>query len=184
MPYQRKFTLLDGMIFIAATAVALGWERVYLTYVSTQFVFSSMPRPFVIRLYFAGIAPFLVMYALTLLGRGLRAPRPPIRRLARRPGMAACLAIALGVAVAGLCVPVQLAVSAFDYSTYFSRGDLFGGTVFLFTQRVWISGSTAAGTWLMLILTSGWRPEPNWIDRTGRALGACFILTQFIMMAW
>ena len=37
-------------------------------------------------------------------------------------------------------------------------------------------GFAIAACWLVLIVGRRWRPEPSWIDRCGRALGAYWIL--------
>ncbi len=179
--YQRKFTLLDVMIFVAATGVALGWERVYLTFVATGL--AAMPRQMVMKYYLYGIVPFLVMYAAILLILSLKLFPSPIRSVARRPGTIACFAIMLGVVAAGLSVFVELAFSAFVYRTLTGGRDIYSAIVAIFTQRVWIAAPIVAGAWLALILTARWRPAPDWVDRAGRVLGICMVLAHFISMS-
>jgi hypothetical protein len=180
--YQRKLTLLDAMIFVAATGVALGWERVYLTFLDTRL--AAVPRNIVMKYYLYGIIPFLVMYAPILLISSRRVFPSPIRIVARRPGTIACFAIMLGVIAAGLSVFVELAFSAFVYRNIPSRRDIFLGMVAMFTQRVWISAPIVAGAWLALILTARWRPAPDWVDRAGRVLGTCLVVAHFISMSF
>jgi hypothetical protein len=31
--------------------------------------------------------------------------------------------------------------------------------------------------WLVLVLNNMWRPEPSWVDRLGRAMGAFWVAT-------
>jgi hypothetical protein len=179
--YQRKFTLLDGMIFVAATGMALGWGRVYLTFVATHL--AAAPRYMMIKQYVYGIVPFFVMYALVLLILSLKLSPSPIRGLARRPGTIACFAVMLGVLAAGLSVFVELAFSAFVYRTLTGGSDIYLAMVAMFTQRVWVSAPIVAGAWLGLILTSRWRPAPDWIDRAGRVLGICLVVAHFISIS-
>ncbi|MGO9465028.1 MAG: hypothetical protein ACLQIB_12215 [Isosphaeraceae bacterium] len=92
----RKFTLLDAMILVAATAAGLALLRMLLA--EGRF---SLGAIFVGRFtsrVLGGIEwayPFLMMWTFALVILGLRPPRPPIRRLARQPGMAACSAASL-----------------------------------------------------------------------------------------
>ena len=37
-------------------------------------------------------------------------------------------------------------------------------------------GLAVVTAWLTLLLTRGWHPEPTWIDRLGRILGACWVV--------
>ena len=151
--YQRKLTLLDGMIFVAATGVALGWERVYLTFVATRL--AAMSRYMVMKYYLYGIVPFLVMYALILLILSLKPFPSPIRSVARRPGTIACFAIMLGVIAAGLSILVELSFSAFVYRT------LTGGET---------SCIIAGGNRTVLPSLADWAMPPtnskNWVART------------------
>jgi hypothetical protein len=179
--YQRKLTLLDGMIFVAATGVALGWERVYLAFVATHL--AAMPRYMVMKYYLYGLVPFLVMYAAILLILSLKLFPSPIRSLARRPGTIACFAIMLGVIAAGLSVFVELAFSAFVYRTLTGGKDIYSAMVAMFTQRVWVSSPIVVGAWSALIVTSRWRPAPDWVDRAGRALGICMVVAHFISVS-
>ena len=139
---QRRFTLLDGMIFVAATGVALGWERVYLNYLHARFVLVQLPGYILINFYLLGSIPFLVIYALVLLARSLRTFRLPMHRMARRPGIVACFAIMLGVGVAVFCMLARLALSAFVQTSM--RKVNFLEIAGMFTQRIWISGSFVA----------------------------------------
>ncbi len=92
----RKFNLLDAMILVAATAAGLGLLRMFLA--GGRFFLGS---PFQGRFSYyvqSGIEasyPFLMMWTFALFVLGLRQPRPPVRRLVRQPGMAACAAASL-----------------------------------------------------------------------------------------
>ncbi|MDG3002655.1 hypothetical protein [Paludisphaera mucosa] len=96
--------------------------------------------------------PVLMLVGATLLILWIRPPSPPWRETFHRPGFWAC------------CAP-PLAVLPFV---------LFGGiTSFRFTPLIL---SAAVGVaWLVQALRRRWRPEPTWIDRSGRALGCCWL---------
>jgi hypothetical protein len=46
--------------------------------------------------------------------------------------------------------------------------------------RLDLYSPAVAGAWLALVLSGRWRPEPDWIDRAGRAFGVCWIVSPFI----
>jgi hypothetical protein len=37
------------------------------------------------------------------------------------------------------------------------------------------AGTVIAACWLLLLAVGRWKPEPTWIDRSGRCLGVCWI---------
>jgi hypothetical protein len=84
---------------------------------------------------------------------------------------------------ASSCDNVELAFSAFVYRTLTGGIDIYSAMVAMFTQRVWISAPIVAGAWLALILTTRWRPAPDWVGKAGRVLGICMVLAHFISMS-
>jgi hypothetical protein len=44
-------------------------------------------------------------------------------------------------------------------------------------------GSAVAVVWIVSWLSGIWRPEPSWIDRAGRILGAFWIFNR-VIIAW
>jgi hypothetical protein len=103
-----KFTIFDAMIVVAATAMGFALLRSLLT---EGFLFrqeSVITR----TVYIAQCAnqlvfPFLTAWTFAFLVMRLRQPRPPLRRLARQPGMAACSAasLVLIVALSAIVIP-------------------------------------------------------------------------------
>jgi hypothetical protein len=69
-----------------------------------------------------------------------------------------------------------------------AAGALVGGSLFVF-RKVHISSAdksyspffesriepAVVASWVALALARRWRPEPSWVDRAGRALGAYWI---------
>lgn len=175
----KRPVLLDLIVFVAATAVALAWMRAYLQGVAE---FPALPRHLEIQLMSYGQAPFLGMYSLALLIRmTLHRPRPPLRRLMRRPAMVACTVAALGFAIAAgsalarLCLRPLLVPSGTGPSAYPSS--LTWSTMLLMQ-----SGSIVAGAWLVLVLAFGWRRASDWEDRAGVGLGVGWIVGYVITL--
>jgi hypothetical protein len=252
----RKFTLLDAMILVAATAAGLGLLQMFLAggrfFQGTPFQgrFSSYVLSGIEAIY-----PFLMMWTFALFVLGLRQPRPPVRRLVRQPGMAACAAASLilvvqllgivpsdlrwtlrtmmaqpsrpisttGVknpigfnspparanAIYGAPTPPNSPASAGAGAPLTQQGQPpgifpsipglnmqpvdFSPTQFFIDavqlhvsehmiQRGYVAAGVA-GAWFLLVLAAWWRPEPNWTDRSGRALGLLWIVPYLIYHA-
>jgi len=178
---QRAFTLFDAVVLIAATGSAFALFR------TMQIVYWGGRG----RLLFALILqhgaettiPFLTMFSLALAGLRLRQPRPPLRNLARQPGMIACCAAmltlvieVLGIILGELILPPH-AVIARTIPPYLKLSLPGGilhdvrGTVVLQAN----AGGAVAAAWLILALAGVWRSESSWIDRFGRALGMSWL---------
>ncbi len=112
---------------------------------------------------------FLLALTLGFLPLRLRRPRPPLRRLMCQPGMAACCAVA-----------VVTLVDATSWAIYWAKLDPQNADAML--ARYWRGhshhpGIAVAATWLGLLLSRRWRPEPGWVDRSGRLIGVLWLLT-------
>ena len=102
-PADRKFTLLDAVILLAATAIGLAGVREYFDMLFTQSfrlpsggwtpgaILGHIPR--VLEILF----PLLVAWTPAVLVLRLRRPRPVLRRLFLQPGASACGAITLAL---------------------------------------------------------------------------------------
>jgi hypothetical protein len=171
----RKFTLLDAMVLIAATAFSLlpvGWSIEHLVSrmgrVSwgrlheesyREFLIQETTLPRQIASGFSEVAIyFLMFYTLVILGMRLLPPRPSVRELSRQPGLWACTGATLGLALI-VWVP------------YF---------------KPVIIPAAVGLAWLTLAASGRWCSESSWLDRTGRALGVCWLamLPPFIWFAW
>jgi hypothetical protein len=160
---ERKITILDGMILVAATAAGLAVARLDLDYYGRS--------PLTAWVWAVGPASCLfAAWSVALLGLRLRQPRPRLIQLARQPGFVACVVtvVAMGVGSAWALLKLRsLDVSWMPFHLYWTDA------VFWVRQAV-------AGAWLALIIGRLWRPKPSWIDRSGRLVGAywvvCFVL--------
>ena len=197
-PRMRRFTLLDAMVLIAATAGALRFCHQAMIAYDADFavpmyvirnawqkgVFSA---PVHICFWFQIAAPFLLAWSLALTLLRFFPPRPDRSELSRQPGAVAALSItgALAALVIGwvaICLPligwgrlVALGAKQPSINILMFRMLLFAGMG---------AGQAVAGGWLVLALTGRWKPAQDWIDRAGRVVGALAILsTPFLMWA-
>jgi hypothetical protein len=117
----------------------------------------------------------LLIWTAGFLVLRLQTPRPTLHRLVCQPGMAACSA--------------ALLVTAFDTITWSIHWALLdpGNELLrmLLPPVYWPShthhvGQAVAVTWLGLLLSRRWRPEPGWIDRFGRLIGILWLLTMLL----
>jgi hypothetical protein len=167
-PMARRLTLADLTILVAATAAALVMWRISretLTFeAGSHSVFSTAYR--------VGVWPAPAILALSLallVARAIR-PRPRWRVVFRQPGTWAALTILAHLSVvvflmlwrASFTPPPGMIPYRPNFNTY------------LYANRQ--AGSGVALAWATLALSRAWRPEPSWIDRTGRVLGFAAIV--------
>jgi hypothetical protein len=172
----RRLTLADLLILVAAAGVALLVLRLQLhedqednLWVLRKSLLGQQGRT-VARYYFwIGIirtTPFLVAAGPALLLMRLRRPRPSRRQVFRQPGTAACVAVTFSGSLSVLVNTVGIISASIRMGNPFTHCltglNRLGGPVLL--------------VWLMLALAGFWRPAPDWIDRSGRALGVVLIV--------
>lgn len=170
---DRRFTLIDAMILVAASAVAFVIVRPIITG-----PLRDQPRW---AGYLAAVMGVLVTWTPTVLALRLRRPRPRFRRLSRQPGFAAGLAgtsiVALGILAVGLLALVRVARRGMavragmrlrppDPSWWLGVVLHFGAVV----------GPAVIGAWLLLTLSGRRRPSGGWLDLLGRGLGVAWII--------
>jgi len=174
----RRFGVLDGMILVAALAVAslsihpalgLLLEQDGLG-MDPELRLGTLPR-MVVQVTEPTAAALTVAFLLIRLRR----PRPRFRRLMRQPGMAAGIAAASAMMVGVLLIPAVFALVGVPAWEGLYRGWFL--TIFE------PAGGAVAAVWLFLALARVGRPEAGWIDRLGRALGG-FWIVAFLAMTW
>jgi hypothetical protein len=186
----RRFTLLDAMILVAATAIAIPaiwsqidnewtdafvpsyWDRVQGGWRAWPGVMPAVFIADVIEL----ARPCLATWTLALLALRLRRPRPTRRRLLLRPGMVACVA-----AACVLCLNTLGLLAFLLLELCLGRGVpiVIDKGIFSLTVTDWSVDQVAfavLAAWICLVLGGRRRPERSWIDRGGRALGDAWIL--------
>jgi hypothetical protein len=170
----RKFSLMDGLLVIVALALVFaGWRgetrfRPAFEGVTTIQQWASEAH--------AHVRFPLMLLTYLILGLRLRRPRPTLRRLTCQPGAVAAFAmvfLGLGCFVnnritentVGFYQPMQGRVTFEHWIYFFFKSGLSAA-----------SGYVVAIVWSLLVIGGRWRPEPGWIDRSGRVLGWCWIV--------
>jgi hypothetical protein len=168
-PKCRAFTLGDAMILIIALALGLAIARPGIALVGNAI--RSLPRNRFGTLAGAvSLGRFLNILLLNFLFfllpafliLRLKRPRAPLRSMIGQPGFAACAA---AVAI----------VLAFLPSEVLPPSGLARQVMEIAAQVLMPAAVPLA--WVSLIVTRRWAPEPSWIDRSGRILGAMWMIS-------
>jgi hypothetical protein len=187
MAANRKFTLLDGMIVIAALAISL-WVlpensvpalqsaiRVVIQYHSLALVIhwtDAIVRKFV--------PPVLFVWTLTVLVLEARHFRPPIRRLAVQPGFLACAVVTLVMMMVGPLAFASSTIHFRDRPPFSVMGRIYVAEAATFCRLQ--NGAAVTAAWATLALCRLWRARADWLDRTGRMIGSLWL--ALISLAW
>jgi hypothetical protein len=174
-PQFRPFTLGDAMILIIALAPGLAFARPDIralalkipSYPLRDFLTAGVAVPLGKALSLL-MLKFLFFLLLAYLILRLKRPRAPLRSLIRQPGFAACAApfaifpvVRLWGALAPIC-------------------GITGEVVDMGSQGLFVVAAPMA--WVALIATRQWHPEPHWIDRLGRVLGALWMVGALALL--
>lgn len=187
---SRDFLIIDALALTAATAVGIAgtlharasWGYAWFWNLAEGWSVGATLR----RLMTLGalLLPGLAAWTATVLAARFIPPRPSLRRIALQPGSAAC-----GVALLVLIVETVgqvVSVVCFEYSRGYLGAEwkVFGFAGWWHTDVLLkILGPIAfaiAAAWTVLLVSRLGRPESSWIDRVGRALGACWIAMAFL----
>ena len=179
---RRRFTMLDAMILVAATAAGCALCRPVWTRTVQDFDGRAT------RYLYGGsmiAACFLTPLSLALLVFRSRSPRPSNRKLRRQPGLMACLVVMLAWALTG-CLAAWEWVR--EIAPWPQLAGPWRGSPMSLSEAIDFTTTTAgwmvAAAWFALAVARAHRPEPSWIDRAGRIVGAGWIaiavLTSFL----
>ncbi len=181
---SRRFRLLDGILLIAATALGLSWSRaIEFEFVPWDYSVDRLIgwfREDGVFVVWKLIDPVVICWMGMLVILRLASPRPRGRRLGRQPGFVACLAGSLTIAaiLLGHVAERQLSKDE-NYMPSVVRVSI--PFVYYFAQAV---SFTIGGAWLTLWLTGAWRAEKFWIDRSGRLVGAWWLITGAVRLVF
>jgi hypothetical protein len=187
---RRRFTLVDAMVLVAATGIALVPIRYLLQHgqillVDPDGIPESRLRNCLEILII--ISPLVVPWSAALCVLRMTKPRPISRQIFRQPGTAACTAISLITIFAMVRVVGSLAFWQFlepdamwDLVSYVGTTDKLA--VFIVRSHIKF-GEAVAVVWIVLWLSRAWRSETSWIDRSGRILGIYCMLTS-VLFGW
>jgi hypothetical protein len=165
---SRRFTLLDAMILIGATAVGFAGARVALLSLGSFYAFLN-PDPFWFRFYAGAMysSAFLTVFSFALLAVACRGRLANLRRSLQQPGTAAC-------AVSAFAVLSLLLAKVFWASAHRTLAFQPASWADFGSWGAHVGGSVAAG-WLVLAGCGQWRRASDWIEWAGRGVGAAWI---------
>jgi hypothetical protein len=184
----RKFTLVDAMVLIAATAVAFvpitlfynspdppeGHQNTWVSWMS------FFTWGWELNLYSSAI---VVAWSAALCLLCIRKPRPRLSRVWRQPGVAACLAIL--IASAHFLIQNSLLACFYHFRVGYAWSEAMTkmgleATCSAFANSIDMSVPIV---WLVQMLSRTWRAESSWIGRTGRVLGV-YCTVSGILYGW
>ena len=188
---NRSFRISDALVLVAATGIGLAGCRFWFWASKSGWrdLLDTADNPLLIGLWIAALRAVPVLSILLLnwttavLLLRLRAPRPRRRHLWCQPGFLACVAaifvfvwkgVALGLLVASTALtPSPTQHLKIDY------GDLFIEIAFMqfsvhFAPQANV-GAAVLLVWLVTWASGRCRPEPSWVDRSGRLLGVAWV---------
>lgn len=199
-PQARRFTVLDAMVFVAATAIGLAGARQSIV---DAWPFQRPDQGWTTGTIFGHILhylpelllPLITAWTPSILILRLRRPRPSIRCLFLQPGASACGAVSL-IMVVGLlrrlasemCYLLMLSRGCGALMTWWQQANLSfmfrnlaagGGMVCHSEDSLGGPCFTIVSAWTLLAVSRLCRPEPGWLDRTGRAMGIVWV-TLFV----
>jgi hypothetical protein len=163
----RPFTLLDGMILVAATAAGFAlWRWLFLDQLDATRNHAAAPDRFGSTFFslYLSAAPIVLVQMIGFVFLRARQPRHSWRRMMCQPGLAGCVA-ALGFLICGATLARPLLGKAYPMLPVGLLGAFLPSAV----------GSAVAVAWLLLALGRRWRHERGWIDGIGVILG-CYWL--------
>jgi hypothetical protein len=169
-PPIRRLTLADLAILIAGTAGALVLLRmVHEAELFNQYL-TNLQSGY--RVY-CFVAPFLLMASVSLIVVRLIGNRPRLRRVLWQPGTIACVMFLLSFVLDMLLILGQNLLRTLLNRTTF----IYYSDIRLVLMSSLLGVEIVAVSWATLALSGRWRPEPSWIDRSGRILGVVIILS-------
>ena len=169
----RRFSLLDAMALIAATAAGLAIDRVFL---SDMRGWDGAVLKHFRELTAAGIilsVPLAAMWTVATLALQLRRPRDRLRRLLGRSGTAACCTATVAMTLgAGLVICTMRTISV----SFTSRLVIAYGLPIM-------AGGAVTAVWALSVIAGAYRAVPDWNDRMGRLMGIYWVLS-LLALAW
>jgi hypothetical protein len=178
-PVNRPFRLVDGMVLIAATAVAFAIFRQGL---SGQVNFSTFGGSGEQWLFFwmHQVVPFPAMWSLAVFGIAVRDRSRGRRRKPREAGVVACCAAVVALTITTLIASTFYTLHVLEefraIPRIFSHArNSHAMPPFANAPMEEIVGAAVLGAWSAMAASGRWRARPSWIDRAGRFLGMIWI---------
>src|SRR5262245_16769334 len=185
----RRFAISDVLVLIAGLAAGLALARATSPEFTTRQLRDALLRPrggwtlwhafgLTLELGMFFFIPFVAGCTPACLLLQLARPRPPWRRLRRRPGFVACLIATAFVVVTLSIAMVLLATSAWEFRLSSDRylvAHVLGGL---------LAGFGVTAGWSTMKLCGACRPAPAWPDRLGRLTGAIWVAVGAISLCY
>jgi hypothetical protein len=178
-PAKRPFRLADGMVLVAATAVAFAIFRQGL---SGQVAFSTFGGAGEQWLFFwmHQVVPFPAMWSLAVFGIAVRDRSAGRRRKPRDPGVVACCAAVVALTLTTLVASTFYTLHVLEEIRAIPRifthaRNSHAMPPFANAPMEEIVGAAVLGAWSAMAASGRWRARPSWIDRAGRILGILWI---------
>ncbi|MGP0069239.1 MAG: hypothetical protein ACLQGP_37270 [Isosphaeraceae bacterium] len=174
----RRFRIVDGIILVAATAIAFAIYRQHDPVPSfttfdgrwEQWLFEWMHR----------VVPFTALWSYAVFAIARRDQRTGRRARARHAGVVACYAATLALAVTSIISSgfyiIHTLEDAGRIPKILSHGTQSHSPIpFASAPMEEIIGASVLGAWTAMAAGRRWRVEASWIDRFGRLLGVSWI---------
>lgn len=174
---KRRFTLIDAITLIAATAIGLALLRPALSPLKARNMgffgrWSWLEWSiFHVLLY---VTPVLFAWSVASLALSLRQPRRPFRSIARSPGFVINIAAIAGVLCSSMHYVGQTAIDS-------GRADM----IYMHVVSTGLPGDVGyfvVGSLVALALFRRLRPRPIWTDRLGWTLG--WVWVGMAILSW
>jgi hypothetical protein len=184
----RKFTLIDAIVLIAATAVALvpiryvyiygfAFQDVFPFEWTLDTIFSLAPACYWV------VTPLLVTWSLAVWALRWRQPRPRLHRLFRQPGLAATTAILVTAVLFIIKLLGEFGLRRLVDPVAFQQPPLKFATGLVYEEHIESMSGAVLTVWVVMWLAGAWRSEASWVDRAGRALGVCGLIHS-LFFSW
>jgi hypothetical protein len=179
----RKFTVIDAILLIAATA--LGFVPMKRLFYANGA--SVRPEVWTVAsayeyapLLVMSLAPMVIAWSAALWLLRLADPRPAVWQTFRQPGMAATTAILISALYFLIKFTYWAGVLHFQQGIKASEiADMYLSP--MCWSRYLNSGDISVPVvWMILWLGRVGRPEPSWIDRSGRVLGIYCVICSLL----
>jgi hypothetical protein len=162
--HSRGVRLADIMLVVAATALGIVGTR--NCYLEMRLIQTDLLHP---ENCIVLASPTMASLSLALLASEFILRRRKLCERSRCPGFAAngVTVLVMIMRIVHMLALNPDALSASRFVTFFDYGFFWPATSEI--------GEAVLICWITLACTGCWRPEPNWIDRTGRIFGVVWI---------